>query len=153
MSGQRHRKISPGKRRPKFSDTWWGLECGKMRAGNPRRSWALTWIGLYQRRGNDVLTSEQIAASVGINPVISVDCPPSCEKPGWPTPGGAGAGRTLARDLASITLLDVYEAIEPQPTAEQARSRTGSLVVDVRGDAVSGFLAGRSRKARLRRER
>ncbi|SDJ96474.1 Transcriptional regulator [Actinopolyspora mzabensis] len=31
---------------------------------------ALTWIGLYQRRGHEVATSEQIATSVNTNPVV-----------------------------------------------------------------------------------
>ncbi|CBH50573.1 putative transcriptional regulator [Prescottella equi 103S] len=30
----------------------------------------MTWIGLYQRRGHEVTTSEQIATSVNTNPVV-----------------------------------------------------------------------------------
>jgi Rrf2 family protein len=77
---------------------------------------ALTWIGLYQRRGNEVATSEQIATSVNTNPVVIRRLLAELRKAGLAdSRRGAGAGWTLARDLESITLLDVYEAIEPGP--------------------------------------
>ena len=77
---------------------------------------ALTWIGLYQRRGNEVATSEQIATSVNTNPVVIRRLLAELRRAGLAdSRRGAGAGWTLARDLASITLLDVYEAIEPGP--------------------------------------
>jgi Rrf2 family protein len=77
---------------------------------------ALTWIGLYQRRGNEVATSEQIATSVNTNPVVIRRLLAELRKAGLAdSRRGAGAGWTLTRDLASITLLDVYEAIEPGP--------------------------------------
>lgn len=77
---------------------------------------ALTWIGLYQRRGNEVATSEQIATSVNTNPVVIRRLLAELRKAGLAdSRRGAGAGWTLSRDLAAITLLDVYEAIEPGP--------------------------------------
>ncbi|GAB3458209.1 Rrf2 family transcriptional regulator [Streptomonospora sediminis] len=77
---------------------------------------ALTWIGLYQRRGNKVATSEQIAGSVSTNPVVIRRLLAELRKAGLAdSQRGAGAGWMLARDLAAITLLDVYEAIEPGP--------------------------------------
>lgn len=77
---------------------------------------ALTWIGLYQRRGNEVATSEQIATSVNTNPVVIRRLLAELRRAGLAdSRRGAGAGWTLTRDLASITLLDVYEAIEPGP--------------------------------------
>ena len=77
---------------------------------------ALTWIGLYQRRGNDVATSEQIATSVNTNPVVIRRLLAELRNAGLAcSRRGAGAGWTLARDLSEITLLDVYEAIEPGP--------------------------------------
>jgi Rrf2 family protein len=77
---------------------------------------ALTWIGLYQRRGHEVATSEQIATSVNTNPVVIRRLLAELRKAGLAeSRRGAGAGWTLTRDLASISLLEVYEAIEPGP--------------------------------------
>ena len=77
---------------------------------------ALTWIGLYQRRGHRVATSEQIASSVNTNPVVIRRLLAELRKAGLAdSQRGSGAGWMLARDLAAITLLDVYEAIEPGP--------------------------------------
>ncbi|MFD8217442.1 Rrf2 family transcriptional regulator [Streptomyces sp. NPDC059697] len=77
---------------------------------------ALTWIGLYQRRGHDVATSEQIATSVNTNPVVIRRLLAELRKAGLAdSRRGAGAGWTLSRDLSAITLLDVYEAVEVGP--------------------------------------
>ncbi|MGA6155139.1 Rrf2 family transcriptional regulator [Stenotrophomonas sp. NPDC087984] len=84
---------------------------------------ALTWIGLYQRRGHDVATSEQIATSVNTNPVVIRRLLSELRRAGLvDSRRGAGAGWTLSRDLAAITLLDVYEAIEPGPVFALHRS-------------------------------
>ncbi|MFF2727427.1 Rrf2 family transcriptional regulator [Streptomyces sp. NPDC058008] len=77
---------------------------------------ALTWIGLYQRRGHEVATSEQIATSVNTNPVVIRRLLSKLSKAGLAdSRRGAGAGWRLARDLSAITLLDVYRAVEPGP--------------------------------------
>lgn len=77
---------------------------------------ALTWIGLYRRRGHEVATSDQIAASVNTNPVVIRRLLAELRKTGLVgSQRGAGAGWTLTRDLEAITLLDVYRAIEPGP--------------------------------------
>lgn len=77
---------------------------------------ALTWIGLYQRRGHEVATSEQIATSVNTNPVVIRRLLAQLRTAGLAdSRRGAGAGWTLSRDLSAITLLDVYEAVEPGP--------------------------------------
>ncbi|WP_122982231.1 Rrf2 family transcriptional regulator [Actinoplanes teichomyceticus] len=77
---------------------------------------ALTWIGLYQQRGHEVATSEQIATSVNTNPVVIRRLLATLSKAGLVVSRrGAGAGWMLGRDLAAITLLDVYQAIEPGP--------------------------------------
>ncbi|WP_047867551.1 Rrf2 family transcriptional regulator [Nocardiopsis sp. RV163] len=74
----------------------------------------LTWIGLYQRRGHQVATSEQIATSVNTNSVVIRRLLAQLRRAGLAdSRRGAGAGWVLSRDLASITLLDVYRAIEP----------------------------------------
>ncbi|MFJ6017618.1 Rrf2 family transcriptional regulator [Streptomyces sp. NPDC092952] len=77
---------------------------------------ALVWIGLYQRRGHEVATSEQIATSVNTNPVVIRRLLAHLRKAGLvDSRRGAGAGWTLARDLSVTTLLDVYDAVEPGP--------------------------------------
>jgi len=84
---------------------------------------ALTWIGLYQRRGNEVATSEQIATSVTTNPVVIRRLLAQLRKAGLAdSRRGAGAGWTLSRELSAITLLDVYEAVEPGPVFALHRS-------------------------------
>ncbi|HEX6451852.1 MAG TPA: Rrf2 family transcriptional regulator [Trebonia sp.] len=85
---------------------------------------ALTWIGLYQRRGHEVATSEQIATSVNTNPVVIRRLLAELRKAGLAdSRRGAGAGWRLSRDLAAITLLDVYEAIESGPIFALHRSK------------------------------
>jgi DNA-binding IscR family transcriptional regulator len=77
---------------------------------------ALTWIGLYQRRGHEVATSEQIATSVNTNPVVIRRLLGEMRKAGLAdSRRGAGAGWMLARDLAASTLLDVYQATGAGP--------------------------------------
>ncbi|MFF7213785.1 Rrf2 family transcriptional regulator [Streptomyces sp. NPDC008238] len=77
---------------------------------------ALAWIGLYQRQGNDVATSEQIATSANTNPVVIRRLLGELRRAGLvESRRGVGAGWALARDLGSINLLDVYEAVEPGP--------------------------------------
>ncbi|MGW7758975.1 Rrf2 family transcriptional regulator [Streptomyces violaceusniger] len=84
---------------------------------------ALTWIGLYQRRGHEVATSEQIATSVNTNPVVIRRLLAELRKAGLvDSRRGAGAGWMLSRDLADITLLDVYEAVEAGPIFALHRS-------------------------------
>ncbi|MET9531318.1 MULTISPECIES: Rrf2 family transcriptional regulator [unclassified Streptomyces] len=77
---------------------------------------ALAWVGLYQSRGFEVATSEQIADSANTNPVVirrllgqlrTADLVRSQR--------GSGAGWMLNRKLSGITLLDVYDAIESGP--------------------------------------
>ncbi|AKZ60294.1 putative HTH-type transcriptional regulator YwnA [Streptomyces ambofaciens ATCC 23877] len=77
---------------------------------------ALAWIGLYQRRGHEVATSEQIATSANTNPVVIRRLLGELRKAGLvESRRGVGAGWSLARELESMTLLDVYEAVEPGP--------------------------------------
>lgn len=77
---------------------------------------AVTWIGLYQSRGFEVATSEQIADSAGTNPVVIRRLLGQLRAAGLvESRRGAGAGWTLTRDLADITMLDVYDAIESGP--------------------------------------
>lgn len=76
----------------------------------------LAWLALAQRRGHAVLTSGQVAASVNTNPVIIRRCLGELHRAGLvEVRHGAGAGWSLARDPSQITLLEVHDAIGPEP--------------------------------------
>jgi DNA-binding IscR family transcriptional regulator len=76
----------------------------------------LAWLALAQRRGHAVLTSDQVAASVNTNPVIIRRCLGELRRAGLVgVRHGAGAGWSLARDPGQITLLEVHNAIGPEP--------------------------------------
>ena len=77
---------------------------------------AVAWVGLYQRRGHEVATSEQIADSANTNPVVIRRLLGELRAAGLvKSQRGSGAGWTLAREMTAITLLDVYDAIESGP--------------------------------------
>jgi len=77
---------------------------------------ALTWLALARRRGHEVLTSDQVAASVNTNPVILRRSLGDLRRAGLvEVRHGAGSGWRLAREPAAITLLDVYDAVGPEP--------------------------------------
>jgi DNA-binding IscR family transcriptional regulator len=76
----------------------------------------LAWMTLAQRQGRDVLTSEQVAASVNTNPVIIRRCLGDLRRAGLVrVRHGTGAGWSLARSSEHISLLDVYDAVGPEP--------------------------------------
>ena len=77
---------------------------------------ALAWLALAHRRGQEQLTSEQVAASVNTNPVIIRRSLGDLRRAGLvDVRHGAGAGWSLARAPEQITLLDVYDAVEQDP--------------------------------------
>lgn len=77
---------------------------------------ALAWMALAQRRGQELLTSEQVAASVNTNPVIIRLSLGDLRRAGLVhARRGAGAGWSLAKAPEEITLLDVYDAVRPPP--------------------------------------
>ncbi|GIH27865.1 Rrf2 family transcriptional regulator [Acrocarpospora phusangensis] len=76
----------------------------------------LAWLALAQRRGQEILTSEQVAASVNTNPVIIRRSLGDLRRAGLVhVRRGAGAGWSLARAPEDITLLEVYDAVEQDP--------------------------------------
>ncbi|GAA1968099.1 Rrf2 family transcriptional regulator [Catenulispora subtropica] len=76
----------------------------------------LAWMALAQRRGQEALTSDQVAASVNTNPVIIRRSLGDLRRAGLVhVRRGSGAGWSLARAPEQITLLDVYDAVKPPP--------------------------------------
>jgi Rrf2 family protein len=77
---------------------------------------ALAWLALARQRGRELLTSEQVAASINTNPVVVRRSLGELRRAGLvEVRHGAGAGWRLARPPEQITLLSVYEAVEPAP--------------------------------------
>ncbi|HWS39315.1 MAG TPA: Rrf2 family transcriptional regulator [Actinoplanes sp.] len=77
---------------------------------------ALAWLELARRRGRESLTSDEVAASVNTNAVILRRSLGDLRRAGLVTARrGTGAGFALARPATSITLLDVWAAVEAEP--------------------------------------
>ncbi|GAB3841813.1 Rrf2 family transcriptional regulator [Dactylosporangium cerinum] len=77
---------------------------------------ALAWLELARRRGRAVLTSEEVAASVNTNAVIIRRSLGDLQRAGLVTARrGNGAGFSLRRPATTITLLDVWLAVSPEP--------------------------------------
>jgi DNA-binding IscR family transcriptional regulator len=77
---------------------------------------ALAWLELARQRGRAMLTSDEVAASVNTNPVIIRRSLGDLHRAGLVTVRrGTGAGWSLARPAGEISLLDVWEAVSPEP--------------------------------------
>jgi Rrf2 family protein len=77
---------------------------------------ALAWLELARRRGQAVLSSEEVAASVNTNAVIVRRSLGDLQRAGLVTARrGNGAGFSLGRPATEITLLDVWLAVSPEP--------------------------------------
>jgi Rrf2 family protein len=77
---------------------------------------SLAWIGLNERMGGEVATSEQIANSVNTNPVVIRRLLGDLREAGLvESRRGAGAGWRLTRSPESINLAEVYQAVEAGP--------------------------------------
>jgi Rrf2 family protein len=78
---------------------------------------ALTWMTLHEQEGAELSTSDQIAASVRTNPVVIRRLMGDLRDAGIvESRRGAGAGWRLARPAAQISLLDIEDALGPEPT-------------------------------------
>jgi Rrf2 family protein len=77
----------------------------------------LTWMALVcPQRADGIVTSDQIAASVNTHPVVIRRTLGSLRRAGLVvSQRGQGAGWRLARSPESISLRDVYLAVEPDP--------------------------------------
>ncbi|GAA1785816.1 Rrf2 family transcriptional regulator [Actinomadura chokoriensis] len=76
----------------------------------------LAWLALAQRRGREVLTSDEVAASVNTNPVIVRRSLGDLRRAGLvEVRRGAGAGWSLSRAPEEITLVEVYDAVGAEP--------------------------------------
>jgi len=96
---------------------------------------ALHMIGLmafHEERGRGTLTSEEMAASVGTNPVVIKRLLGVLSRAGIiTTKRGAGGGSWLARPAAQITLLEVMDAVngdEPTLTLRPGDPGMGCVV-------------------------
>ncbi|GAA0520384.1 Rrf2 family transcriptional regulator [Paractinoplanes deccanensis] len=77
---------------------------------------ALAWLALAHRRGRPVLTSDEVAASININPVIVRRSLGDLRRASLvEVRHGTGAGWSLGREPSAITLSDVYDAVEGPP--------------------------------------
>ncbi len=77
---------------------------------------ALAWMALARDRGTDLMTSDEVAASVNTNPVIVRRSLGDLHRAGLVNVRrGAGAGWSLAHSPSEISLFDVYEAVEHRP--------------------------------------
>jgi DNA-binding IscR family transcriptional regulator len=77
---------------------------------------ALAWMALARERGQAAMTSEQVAASVNTNAVVVRRSLGDLRRAGLvEVRPGPGAGWSLAREPAAITLLEVFEAVGPEP--------------------------------------
>ncbi|MFD5421168.1 Rrf2 family transcriptional regulator [Streptomyces sp. NPDC127069] len=77
----------------------------------------LTWMAhVCPRRPDGIVTSDQIADSVNTNPVVIRRTLGHLRDAGLvESRRGVGAGWRLTRDPQTITLKDVYLAVEPEP--------------------------------------
>jgi Rrf2 family protein len=117
---------------------------------------ALAWLELARRRGRAVLTSEEVAASVNTNPVIVRRSLGDLQRAGLVTARrGNGAGFSLGRPAAEITLLDVWLAVSPEPLLAlhhcepNPRCPVGRgirpVLTDLYGEATEAFRASLAR--------
>ena len=75
---------------------------------------SLVWVLLHSQMSDTLATSEQIADSVNTNPVVIRRLLGQLKAGGLvESRRGVGAGWYLIQDPKNITLLDVYDAVEP----------------------------------------
>jgi Rrf2 family protein len=117
---------------------------------------ALAWLELARRHGREVLTSDEVAASVNTNAVIVRRSLGDLQRAGLVTARrGNGAGFSLGRPATEITLLDVWLAVSPEPLFALHHSEPNlacpvgrgirSVLTDLYDDATDAFRAALAR--------
>jgi Rrf2 family protein len=117
---------------------------------NTRFAVAVHILTFLQTQGGDPATSELIASSVNTNPSLIRRLLSQLARAGLTTSQmGTGGGALLARPAASITLLDVYRAVEedrdviplhPSPNPQCPVGRNIHAVLERRIDAAERAL-------------
>jgi Rrf2 family protein len=119
---------------------------------------ALAWLAFAHRQGREVLTSDEVAASINTNPVIVRRSLGDLRRAGLVRARrGTGAGWRLSRPPVEISLLDVYAAVSPEPLVALHHTEPNLLcpvgsgirpalteVYDEATDAFRAALAGRT---------
>lgn len=130
-------------------------------AGNSRltiAAHALAWLALAHSQGREVLTSDEVAASINTNPVIVRRSLGDLQRAGLVTARrGTGAGWQLSRPPGEISLADVYAAVSPEPLVALHHSEPNLLcpvgngirpaLTEIYDEATAAFratLAGRT---------
>lgn len=80
---------------------------------NTRLAVAIHVLSLIASRPQDELTSDYIASSVNTNPVVIRRIVSMLKKSGLVKTRIGVAGTSLAKEPSDISLLDVYQAVEP----------------------------------------
>lgn len=94
----------------------------------------LSWIALAEQNGQEAITSDRIAVSVSTNAVFIRRILGMLEKAHLVVvQHGTGAGWKLARVPASITLLEVYQAVSSAPLFELHHSSPNQTCAIGRG--------------------
>ena len=108
---------------------------------NTRFAVAVHILTFLQSQRGEPATSELIASSVGTNPSLVRRLLSHLARAGLATAQrGTGGGAVLARPAQTITLLDVYRALEIGPGERSGAHRTAlePLLFDARG---KGFIS------------
>jgi DNA-binding IscR family transcriptional regulator len=117
---------------------------------------ALAWLELARRRGREVLTSDEVAASVNTNAVVVRRSLSDLHRAGLvKARRGNGAGFSLGRPATGITLLDVWLAVSPEPLLALHHSEPNlqcpvgagirPVLTDVYDEATGSFQASLAR--------
>ncbi|GAA0580708.1 Rrf2 family transcriptional regulator [Paractinoplanes ferrugineus] len=117
---------------------------------------ALAWLELARRRGREVLTSEEVAASVNTNAVIVRRSLGDLQRAGLVRARrGNGAGFSLGRSAAEISLLDIWLAVSAEPLLALHRSEPNlecpvgrgirPVLTDLYDEATNAFRAALAR--------
>ncbi|EQA35767.1 transcriptional regulator [Leptospira inadai serovar Lyme str. 10] len=80
----------------------------------------LATVGYHQGKDSLPVTSEDVAKSVDTNPVVIRNLIRSLKAAGIvESKEGKGGGLFLSRDPSSVTLGDIYRALEPSPVLKE----------------------------------